>query len=86
MSSKHRREILPFLAHTSDSSKLLSKLVIVLFIALQMVVGFMFSNFYNDFKGLEAQVDTLDHNVEELMIELKLLMNPREMPAAWETL
>lgn len=60
--------------HDSESSKFLAKLVLMLFLALQMIAGFMFSNFYGEFKDLEQQVNVLDHRFEQLRIEFNVLM------------
>ena len=66
-------------SHNSESSRFLSKIVIILFIALQMIAGFMFSNFYNEFKDLEDQVNVLDHKLQRICDEFNLLLLPSQV-------
>ena len=67
-------------SHNSESSRFLSKIVIILFIALQMIAGFMFSNFYNEFKDLEDKVEALDHKLQRICDEFNILIMPHAMP------
>jgi|GEM_PF-3899737 len=69
-----------FLKHTASTSKLLLRVASTLLGAMLMIAAFLFNSFYTEFKDLEAQVDLLGHNLEELEIEFKMLITPHEQP------
>lgn len=70
--------------HNAKSSKLLLKLVSGLFGVLLVICGFLFSNFYSEFKDLEGQVNLLEHNFDTLRAEFNMLVNPIGHDAVYE--
>lgn len=64
------------LAHNATTSKFYQRIVIILFIALQMIAAYMLNNFYSSYKDLEGEVDKLHYQVEDLRMEMKLLVEP----------
>ena len=70
--------------HNAKSSKLLLKAVSCLFGVILVICGFLFSNFYGEFKDLEGQVNLLEHNFDTLKAEFNMLVNPLGHPAIYE--